>query len=117
MKDFLLELCVETMEAARAAEAGGADRIELCAELSIGGLTPSMALLTATVKSVSIPVSGLIRLRGGEFTSTAGEFEQMLAQIVQAKQAGAAGVVVGILSSDGRVDVRSEEHTSELQSL
>jgi copper homeostasis protein len=114
MKDFLLELCVETMEAARAAEAGGADQIELCAELSIGGLTPSMALLTATVKSVSIPVSVLIRLRGGDFTSTAGEFEQMLAQIVQAKQAGAAGVVVGILSSDGRVDVERTRALVEL---
>ncbi|HEY6850621.1 MAG TPA: copper homeostasis protein CutC, partial [Terracidiphilus sp.] len=63
MKDFLLEICVETMEAALAAEAGGADQIELCAELLIGGLTPSFPLLTATVRSLSIPVSVLIRLR------------------------------------------------------
>jgi copper homeostasis protein len=114
MKDFLLELCVETMEAARAAEAGGADQIELCAELSIGGLTPSFPLLTATVKSLSIPVSVLIRLRGGDFTSTAGEFEQMREQIEQAKQAGAAGVVVGILCSDGRVDVERTRALVEL---
>jgi copper homeostasis protein len=114
MKDFLLELCVETMEAALAAEAGGADQIELCAELSIGGLTPSFSLLTATVKSLSIPVSVLIRLRGGDFTSTAGEFEQMRKQIEQAKQAGAAGVVVGILRSDGRVDVERTRTLVEL---
>jgi copper homeostasis protein len=114
MKDFLLELCVETMEAALAAEAGGADQIELCAELLIGGLTPSFPLLTATVKSLSIPVSVLIRLRGGDFTSTAGEFEQMREQIKQAKQAGAAGVVVGILCSDGRVDVERTRTLVEL---
>src|ERR1700735_2821202 len=104
MKDFLLELCVETMEAAVAAEAGGADQIELCAELSIGGVTPSFPLLTTTVKSLSIPVSVLIRLRGGDFTSTAGEFEQMREQIEQGHQACAAGGVVGILGSDGGVD-------------
>jgi copper homeostasis protein len=114
MKDFLLELCVETMEAALAAEAGGADQIELCAELSIGGVTPSFSLLTATVKSLSIPVSVLIRLRGGDFTSTAGEFEQMREQIEQAKQAGAAKVVVGILRSDGRVDVERTRTLVEL---
>lgn len=114
MRDSLLELCVESLEAALAAEVGSADQIELCAKLSIGGVTPSFPLLAATVKALSIPVSVLIRPHGGDFTCTASEFEQMREQVEQAKLAGAAGVVVGILRSDGRVDVERSAALVEL---
>ena len=111
MLDCYFELCAERLESAQAAEAGGADRIELCADLSIGGLTPPFDLVRATVKSVSIPVHVLIRTRGGDFTPTEAEFEQMRRQVEMAKQASAAGVVLGILHADRRVDA---ERTSAL---
>jgi copper homeostasis protein len=111
MLDCHFELCAERLESAQAAEAGGADRIELCTELSIGGLTPPFDLVRATVKSVSIPVHVLIRTRSGDFTPTEAEFGRMRRQVEMAKQAGAAGVVLGILHTDRRVDI---ERTSAL---
>lgn len=114
MKNFLFELCAETFEAAQAAEVGGADRIELCSHLSIGGVTPAPELLAATVRALSIPVHVLIRPRGGNFVYSDDEFEQMRRQIEQAKHAGAAGIAVGVLLSDGRVDL---ERSRELVAL
>jgi copper homeostasis protein len=111
---FLFELCADSLEAARTAQAGGADRIELCAELAIDGVTPSDALLIATLDAVSIPVHVLIRPRGGDFVYSQAEFNLMVSQTKQAKAAGAAGVAIGILLPEGRVDV---ERTRELAEL
>lgn len=111
MKTYLFELCVENLEAARAAEAGGADRIELCTDLSVGGITPDPALMQATIAALSIPVHVLVRPRAGHFVFTPDEFELMREEVRQAKEAGAAGVAVGILHESGRVDV---ERTHEL---
>jgi len=105
MKTFLFELCGESLEAAKAAETGGVDRIELCAELRIGGVTPDFDLAKATVEAISIPVYVLIRPRGGDFVYSAEEFDCMRRQIERAREAGAQGVVLGILLADGRVDV------------
>ncbi|MGH9342592.1 MAG: copper homeostasis protein CutC, partial [Terriglobia bacterium] len=105
MKALRFELCVESLEAARAAEAGGADQVELCAALASGGLTPCAELMQATVRAVSIPVSVLIRPRHGSFHFTASEFEFMRGQIDAARRAGAAAVAVGALLAGGRVDV------------
>jgi len=105
MNDFLFELCSESLESARAAEAGGADRIELCADLSIGGITPSLELMRAVLEALTIPVHVLIRPRGGNFTYSAEEFGLMLRQGEQTRQAGAAGVAIGMLHGDGRVEV------------
>ena len=105
MKELRFELCVESLEAARVAEAGGADQVELCAGLTQGGVAPSAELMRATVRAVSIPVSVLIRPRDGSFHFTAGEFDLMRQQIDEAGQAGAAAVAVGALLSNGRVDV------------
>lgn len=105
MQELCIEVCVETLEAARAAEAGGASRVELCAGLTVGGVTPLSELLAATVKSIRIPVRVIIRPRGGDFVYSAEEFERMLQQVDEAKTAGAAGVVVGVLRADGSVDV------------
>ena len=74
MKVPLFELCVTTVEAARAAESGGADRIELCSQLSVGGVTPSIDLMTQAIAALSIPVYVLIRPRTGNFVFSPAEF-------------------------------------------
>jgi copper homeostasis protein len=111
MKPTLFELCVENLESARAAEEGGADRIELCADLSVGGVTPARELMTAVVHGLAIPVHVLIRPRAGDFVFSRDEFECMRRQIEAVKRAGASGIATGILLSDGRVDI---ERTREL---
>jgi copper homeostasis protein len=111
---LFFELCAESLTAARAAEAGGADRIELCSELERGGVTPSSALMISTIAAVSLPVYVLIRPRAGNFVYAPAEVEKMAGQIETAKETGAAGVALGVLSADGRVDVK---HTRELIEL
>ncbi|MDR3727637.1 MAG: copper homeostasis protein CutC [Terracidiphilus sp.] len=114
MNNFLFELCAENLESAKAAEFGGASRIELCAELAIGGVTPSIELTTAVLRALSIPVHVLIRPRGGNFVYSAEEFAVMQRQVAQAKQAGAAGVVLGMLRPDCRVEVERSRALVEL---
>lgn len=110
MKAFLFELCVETLLAAHAAEQGGADRIELCERLDIGGVTPGEELISATIQALSIPIHVLIRPRGGDFVYSAAEFDLMKQQVNKIKQLGAGGVALGVLLSNGCVDlVRSRE--------
>jgi len=113
-KSFLFELCADSLEAALAAQAGGADRMELCEQLSISGVTPSMELLRAVLREVEIPVHVLIRPRGGDFVYSGREMAEMRRQIERVKAAGAAGIAVGVLLPDGRVDV---ERTRELFEL
>jgi copper homeostasis protein len=110
MKNYLFELCAESVQAAQAAELGGADRIELCSQLSIGGVTPSEELISAVIRTLSIPVHVLIRPRGGDFIYSPAEFGQMHLQIDHVKHAGAAGIAIGVLLPNGSVDVeRSRE--------
>jgi len=103
--NVLLEVCATSVRTACAAERGGADRIELCADLAVGGVTPDPALLASVLQAVSIPVHVLIRPRPGDFVYTPAEFDCMCCQVEQAKSAGAAGVAIGILLPDGRIDV------------
>ena len=105
MTTLFFELCAESVEAAVAAQAGGADRIELCAGLAQGGITPDPALTAASTAAVALPVFVLIRPRSGSFVFSQEEFDLMLKQIEEAKNAGAAGVATGVLLPDGRVDV------------
>jgi copper homeostasis protein len=102
------------MEAARAAEAGGADRIELCAKLTLGGVSPPFDLLAVAIRELRIPVHVLIRPRDGDFCFSPSEFELMKLQIAEAKKAGAAGVAIGVLLADGRVDVARSRELAEL---
>lgn len=111
---YLLEIAVATIEAAAAAERGGADRIELSGELSLGGVTPGYEVLRAVRQRIHIPIFAMIRPRSGDFVYSAGEFEQMKESIVAAKELGANGVVFGILTAGGGVDV---ERSSELVAL
>lgn len=105
MKATLFELCVANLESARAAEEGGADRIELCANLAVGGVTPPRELMTTVVHDLAIPVHVLIRPRAGNFVFSPEEFECMRRDIEAVKRAGASGIATGILLVDGSVDV------------
>jgi len=103
--NYLLEACVDCVADAIAAEASGVDRIELCSALSEGGLTPSQSLMEAVIGSVTIPVHVMVRPRGGDFCYNEEEFQLKVADIANAKNAGAAGVVFGLLLTDGSIDI------------
>jgi copper homeostasis protein len=110
----LLEISVETLEGALAAERGGADRIELCADLSLGGVTPGADLLRAVRAQVRIPIFSMVRPRAGDFVYSTAEFTEMKRAIADAKESGMDGVVLGVLTKNHRVDV---ERTRELAEL
>ena len=99
-----LEVCIDSLASARAAIQGGADRLELCAALSIGGLTPYAALLEQIRAESDIPIRCLIRPRAGEFLYTPEEIEMMAAQIRELKALGANGFVIGCLDTAGNLD-------------
>ena len=107
--NHLLEVCVDSYASAMAAIAGGADRLELCSALSVGGLTPSAALL-AQIRMVSkIPIRCLMRPRGGDFLYTREEVAQMAMEMVSLRAAGANGFVIGCLTPDGELDSAAME--------
>lgn len=108
---MLVEVCANSLESALNAERGGADRIELCSELAVGGITPSYGLLKAVKKQVSIPVHVLIRPRSGDFTYSDLEFDIMKENIKLCKELGFQGIVSGILKNDYTLD---EERTKSL---
>ncbi len=100
----LIELCVEGIDGFLAAQVAGADRVELCASLLEGGLTPSLATIRAAVKAAHIPVHVIIRPRGGHFLYSKAEFATMLADVKALRTEGVSGVVIGCLTPDGRID-------------
>lgn len=104
MKRPLLEGCVDSYASAVAAAKGGADRLELCANLAIGGTTPSPALFCQVRRDCSIPVNVLIRPRFGDFLYTEPELEEMAEEIARFRELGADGVVLGVLTPDGSLD-------------
>lgn len=99
-----IEICVDSIESAFIAQKGGAHRIELCSALDQGGLTPSKGLLEHVISQLSIPVYVLIRPRVGDFHYSRHEYEVIKSDIFSAKVAGASGIVIGMLNSDGTVD-------------
>jgi len=110
----LLEICVETLAAALAAERGGADRIELCENLSVGGVTPSCELMRAARAQIHIPIFAMIRPRGGDFLYSAVEFEEMVRDLALVRNCGMDGVVIGLLNSDWLVDIARTHDLVEL---
>ena len=113
-KKLLLEISVESLQAAAAAERGGADRIELCADLCSGGLTPQVALIRAVRQQIQIPIFVMIRPHAGDFIYSSAEFARMKESIVVAKDSGANGLVFGTLTPGRTVDI---ERTCELVEL
>lgn len=107
---MLVEICANSLESALVAERAGADRIELCSELGVGGLTPSYGLLKQVRDSVSIPVHVLIRPRSGDFTYTDDEFNNMLTDIALCVELGFEGIVSGVLLDNFLLDVERTQH-------
>ncbi|RAJ83299.1 copper homeostasis protein [Chitinophaga dinghuensis] len=109
-----LEICAGSVSSCIAAEKGGATRIELCDNLLEGGTTPSYGAIALARESVKIAIYPIIRPRGGDFLYSDIEFETMKRDIALCKQLGCNGVVIGILTPDGRVD---KKRTKELVDL
>lgn len=102
--EHLLEICVDSLESALAAQEGGADRLELCANLIIGGTSPSPALIRQVQEAVNIPVNVLLRPRFGDFCFTPAEQDAMVWEVEECRRLGVNGVVLGALTPDGRLD-------------
>ncbi|WP_366141472.1 copper homeostasis protein CutC [uncultured Aquimarina sp.] len=116
MKTITMEICANSFESAVNAEKGGADRIELCSELAVGGITPSYGLIKKTVEEIAIPIHILIRPRSGNFTYSDTEFDIMKRDIVFCKSIGCTGIVSGVLHEDHTLDVKRTEELIELAS-
>ncbi|WP_153447659.1 copper homeostasis protein CutC [Vibrio algicola] len=100
-----LEVCIDNIESLHNAIQGGATRIELCSSLALGGLTPSVGFMKAAAQLSSVPVYAMIRPRQGDFLYSQQDLEIMLDDIASAKQAGLDGVVFGVLTAQGDVDI------------
>jgi copper homeostasis protein len=110
----ILEICVDTLESALAAERGGAHRIELCGDLTVGGVTPSTGLISAVRRRLSLALFVMIRPRSGDFCYSADEFDLMQEDVRAAKQLGADGVVLGMLKVNGQIDVVRTRHLVQI---
>ena len=103
----LIEACADSYASCRAAWLGGADRLELCAHLVIGGTTPSTALFRQVQRDIPVKTNVLIRPRFGDFLYSKEELEQMCEEIRMYRDLGANGVVIGALTPDGDLDMES----------
>jgi copper homeostasis protein len=101
---FKIEICVEGIDGLVAAQTAGADRVELCASLLEGGLTPSLGVVREALRVATIPFHVIIRPRGGDFLYSELEFATMVEDVRAMRDLGVAGVVIGCLTSDGRID-------------
>ena len=101
---MILEVCIDSVESALAAQMGGAERVELCADLEHGGTTPSITLIKSVRERVSLKVHVMIRPRAGDFCYSEAEFEVMKKDLQEAKKLGVDGLVFGILTSERAID-------------
>lgn len=109
MENRLLECCVDSVESALAAAEGGADRLELCAGLIIGGISPGLALLEQVRMCCDLPVRVLLRPRFGDFLYTEYEFRILQREVALFREAGADGIVIGCLRGDGSLHMEQLE--------
>jgi copper homeostasis protein len=115
-RNILLEICSYSVEDAIAAQASGADRIELCADRAADGITPAHREITNARKSLSINLHVMIRARGGDFLYSDSEFASMKDDVEFCRKAGVDGVVLGILLPDSSVDVQRTRELTKLAS-
>lgn len=113
MENYILECCVDSVESAIEAEKGGANRIELCSALVIGGLSPSKALFEKVKEQVNIKIHVLLRPRFGDFCYTDFEHEIIKKEIKMFKELGADGVVIGTLKTDGSLNLEQMKELVE----
>jgi copper homeostasis protein len=114
MKNILLEICCGSIDDAIQAEKGGADRVELCSALFLGGLTPSIGTIKEAKQRLKIPVMAMVRPRGGGFCYTDAEFATMERDAEAAIESESDGVVFGILQDGGAIDVRRTKRMRQL---
>jgi copper homeostasis protein len=112
--NVLVEAAVESLDDALAAVDGGADRLELCGKLTLGGITPERELITAVLASVNVPVLVMIRPRGGSFLYSTRELDRMKRDTEAVMQFGASGVVLGVLDTENCVDVEQTRTLAEI---
>jgi copper homeostasis protein len=112
--DLTFEVCVDSAEAAAAAQEGGAHRVELCSDLLEGGLTPSHGTMRVARARLRIGIMAMVRPRGGDFCYSDIEFAVMREDLLAARELGADGVVFGLLNPDGTID---RDRTAELIAL
>ena len=110
----IIEICLESVESVIAAEKGGADRVELCSDLFEGGLTPTIGTVKTALRKSNIKINAMIRSRGGDFCYSDEEFEVMKEDIKAFKETGINGIVFGILTPEGDVDVKRSKEIIEL---
>ena len=113
MRKYILECCVDSVESALAAAEGGADRLELCSNLVIGGTTPTLALFEQIRQKTDIRIHALIRPRFGDFLYTEDEAEIICKEIIAFRKAGAEGVVIGSLRKEGALDMEQMKRFME----
>lgn len=104
MGSVLVEVCVDSVAGVRAALAGGADRIELCSALELGGLTPPSGLVGAARAATALPIFAMVRVRAGDFVVDRADLSWMAAEIGELVRGGVDGLVFGALTPDGAVD-------------
>ena len=109
-----IEVCIEDPDTAELAAQYGANRVELCSALDLGGLTPSAGLIEACVAVQGPEVFAMIRPRGGDFTYSSREVDSMARDIEAAQKAGAGGVVFGCLHDDHRLDMKTNKHLIDI---
>lgn len=110
---FKLEICVDSIESALIAQEAGAHRIELCSALALGGLTPSAGLIAAARSNLTIEIYVLIRPRSSDFLYTDPEFRTMLHDIEMCGELGINGIVTGLLTAEGRIDIERTARLAE----
>lgn len=114
MKTYVLEVCIDSVESALQAEKGGANRLEMCSNLVIGGTTPDPMLFQMVRELCDIKIHVLLRPRYGDFLYTDYEFEMICRDVTTFRKMGADGVVVGCLCADGSLDVERMKRLRDL---
>ena len=113
MRDIIKEACVETLDEAILAEKKGANRIELCSQLELGGLTPNRKLVKQVFNALNIPIKVMIRPRAGNFIYNYQELNIMKKDIFFCKNLNVQGVVFGILDQNKKIDIKNMKYLSD----